>query len=96
MEMEHQVHPAGGFQGDLPHAFLKEVPGIEKPGQIVEDVLGLPLGSETDYGEAGGLRFGTHDREMLTDEGVEQGGLAHVGGAGEGDVAASGGHGWKV
>ena len=56
----------------------------------MEDVLGVAFGPEADDREPGGLGPRAHDGEVLADERVEQGGLADVGGAGEGDVAGAG------
>ena len=73
-----------------------QVAGIEQAGQIVEDVLGVALGAEAGHRQAGGLGLGAHDGEVLADEGVEERGLADVGGAGEGDVAGAWGMGERI
>ena len=67
-----------------------QVGGVEQTGKVVEDVLGVAFGPEAGDGQAGGLGLGTHDGEVGADQGVEEGGLPHVGGAGEGDVAGAG------
>ena len=56
----------------------------------MKDVLGVALGAEAGDREPGGLGLGAHDGEVLADEGVEERGLADIGGAGEGDVAGAG------
>ena len=58
----------------------------------MEDVLGVALGPDAGDRKPGGLRFRTDDGKVLADERVQEGGLADVGGAGEGDVTSSGGH----
>ena len=63
--------------------------GLEQARQVVEDVLGVVLGAEAGHGQAGGLGPRAHDGQVLADQGVEEGGLADVGRAGEGDVAGA-------
>ena len=46
---------------------LEQVAGVEQPGQIVKDVLGVALGADAGDGEAGGLRLGADDGEVLAD-----------------------------
>ena len=48
MEMEDHVHSAQGIDGELPHAGLHEIGGLEQAGQIVEDELGVPFGQHAD------------------------------------------------
>ena len=84
-------HVAGGGE----HAGLEGVGRVEQAGQVVEDVLGVAVGAETDDRQAGRLGLGAHDGQVLADEGIQEAGLADVGVAGEGDDAGAW-HGGKV
>ena len=61
--------------------------GLQEAREVVEDELGVAGGAEPDDGEPGGLGLGAHDGQVFPDQGVEEGGLADVGDAGEGDMA---------
>ena len=87
VEMEDDIHARECGEGELAHALLHEVAGIEEPGEIVPDVLGVALGAKAHDGEPRRLGLGAHDGEVDADEAVQERGLADVGGAGEGDVA---------
>jgi len=54
------------------------------------------IGPEASYGKSGSLGFGADNGEVLTHQRIQQGGLADVRRAGEGDVAGLGRHGGKV
>ena len=92
MQVQYDIRAAQGVEGELAHTDLEEVGGIEQPGQIVEDVLGIRAGVGADAGhrQAGGLGPRAHDGQVLADEGVQERRLADVGRAGERDVAAMG------
>ena len=53
--MEHEIHALERVERELAHAGLHQVGGVEQTGQVVEDVLGVALGPEADYGQPGGL-----------------------------------------
>ena len=91
MQMQDQVHPPSGLERELPHSGLQQVRWIQQAGKIVEDVLGILIGSQTGHRETSGLGLGADNGEVLAHERVEQGGLADVRCAGKGDVAGSGG-----
>ena len=90
MEMEDDIHAIELLERELAHAHLHQVRGIQKSRQVVEDVLRVAVGADSGHGESGGLSARADDGEVLADDGVEEGRLADVGGAGEGDVAGSG------
>jgi hypothetical protein len=90
MEVEDGRGAPELLQGGQAHPGLHQVAGFEQAGEIVEDKLGIAFGAEADDWEPGGLRLGADDGQVLADEGVEEGGLAHVGDAGEGDMAGLG------
>jgi hypothetical protein len=92
MQVQDQVHLAGGGQRDFTHSLLHEVSGVEQSGQIVEDVLGIAVGADPGDRQTGGLRLWAYDGEVLTDQSVEQGGFAGIGRAGERNVACPGWH----
>jgi hypothetical protein len=96
MEIEDQVHLTGSSQSQLSHSLLEEVSGLQQAWQVVKDVLGVTVGSDARNRQAGGLGLRTHNGEVLSYQGVEQGGFAHVGGSGERDVTGLGRHGGKV
>ncbi len=87
MEVEDRVGAGQFVEGGDAHPGLHHVPGLEEPREVVEDELGVAGGAEPDHGEPGGLGLGAHDGQVFPDQGVEEGGLADVGDAGEGDVA---------
>jgi hypothetical protein len=92
MEVKYEIHLSSGRQRELAHTFLHEVSRIEQSWQIMKDVLGFAFRPYAGYRQAGSLGLGAYDGEMLSHQGVEQGGLAHVWGAGEGDMAGSAKH----
>src|SRR5262245_43686360 len=55
----------------------------------MKDILHVAVGAEAHDGEPGSLGLPADQGQMLADEGVEQGRLADVGLAGEGDVAGA-------
>ena len=76
-------------EGELAHALLHEVAGVEESGEIVPDVLDVAVGAKADGGQSRRLGLGAHDGEVDADEAVQERGLADVGCAGEGDVAGA-------
>jgi hypothetical protein len=90
VQVKHDIHAPDGLERQLAHPLLHEIAGVEETGKVVEDVLGVALGAKSGHREPSGLGFGAHDREVSADQGVEEGGFPHVGGAGEGDVAGAG------
>src|SRR3989449_7397690 len=72
------------------HRLMEPVLGREQPGGVGDDELRVVAREDPHDRHAGGLRLGRDDGEMLADEGIEQGGLADVGPAGEDDGAALG------
>jgi len=77
---------------------VHQIRRVEEAREIVENVLGVIGTVDADDRQAGGLGSGTDQGEVLSDDGVEEGALADVGPAGEGDISASGvgGHGGKI
>ena len=88
VQMEDDIHARQCGEGELAHALLHEVAGVEETGEVVPDVLDVAVGAEPDGRQARRLGLGAHDGEVNADEAVQEGGLADVGGAGERDVAA--------
>jgi hypothetical protein len=90
MKVDDDVRPLQGGVCSREHAGLEQVGRIEQAREILEHVLRVCFGPKADDREPGGLRLGTYDRQVLTDQGVQEAGLSDVGGAGEGDVAGEG------
>jgi len=95
MKMKHKVHFSRGFQGDLAHPGLKQVTRLQEAGQIMKDELGVGLSPNPGDWEPSCLRLGADQGQVLPHEGIQEGGLADIGGAGEGDVAGSW-HLWNI
>jgi hypothetical protein len=91
VEMQDQIHLPRRLERDVPHSGLEQVGRIQQAREIVEDVLGVTLSSETGHRKARGLRFRADEGQVLTDERVQEAGLADIGRAGKGDMAGSGG-----
>jgi hypothetical protein len=87
MQVEDEVHLPGSFEGELAHPGLEQVRRVEQAGKVVEDVLRVAVSAKTGNWKAGSLRFGAYDRQVLTNERIQEGRLPHIGGAGKGDVA---------
>jgi len=90
MQIGDDVRVRDGAHGGVAHRLVQRVLGLEQPGAVGEDELRVIASEETHDGDASGLRLRRYDGQVLSDEGVEQGGLADVGSAGEGDGAAAG------
>src|SRR5205809_698518 len=69
--------------------FVQRVLGLEQPGRGGDDELRVVPREQTDHWQAGGLRLGGDDREMLADQGVQERGLADVGFPGQGHDPAA-------
>jgi hypothetical protein len=85
--MQHDIHPLKCVEGGVAHSELKQVTGGEEAGQVVENELSVVISPYSHHREASGLGLGAHDRQVLPDESIQEGGFPGVGGAGEGDVA---------
>ncbi len=72
MEVKHQIHAPRCIQGELAHAGLEQVSGIEQAWKVVKDVLGVAFSSDAGYGEAGGLGLGADQGQVLPDQRVEK------------------------
>src|SRR5690606_36709495 len=64
------------------------VAGLEAGG-VDKDELLVFAGENAVYAVAGGLRLARDDGDLAADQGIGQGGLAHVGAAHEGNEAAA-------
>ena len=89
-EVDDDVGVEDGADGGAAHGVLERVLGIEEAGRVDEDHLGVAVGEEAEDAGARGLGLGADDGELLADEPVEEGGLAGVGGSGDGDEARVG------
>src|SRR5581483_11837657 len=80
----------------IEHPAIEQMLRLMETGRVDNDQLGIGIGADADDAATGGLRLGADDRDLMTDETVEQGGLADVGPAGEGQEAGAmnllGGH----
>ena len=73
------VHLLGGFVDGFHHPVPQlALGGVETRG-IHEDKLALALGQDADDPVPGGLGLGGHDGNLFPNEGIHNGGLAHVG-----------------
>ncbi len=87
--MQHQIGRVQGLQRRRPHAVLQEVGGLEQAWEVVKDELGIALGAEPDHRQAGGLGLRRDNRKMLSDQGIQQGRLSHVGSPRKRDIAGA-------
>ena len=62
--------------------------GVQHPRGVQEQELGLRQVDDAQEAVPGGLGLGRGDGELVPHQPVQEGGLAHVGEADEGDVAA--------
>ena len=72
MQVEDDIHARQCGEGELPHAFLHQIAGIEQTGQVMPDVLDVALGAQSHDRQTCGLRLGAHDGEVDADETVEE------------------------
>src|SRR6202020_3652960 len=79
-----------GAPGGSNHRPVEAAPGREQAGRVDEHDLRLASGQDPAHGRAGGLRLAGDDRDLLTDQRVDEGRLAGVGRADDGDEPASG------
>ena len=64
--------------------------GANRPGVSTNTSCASPSGQNAAHGRAGGLRLAGDDRDLLADQRVDEGRLAGVGRADDGDEPASG------
>ena len=68
---------------------------LEQPGQVDELELGVAVGPDAGNRQPGCLGLRADQREVAAEDGIEEGGLAHVGATGDRDAAETG-HGRKI
>ncbi|MNH12281.1 hypothetical protein D3C79_718180 [compost metagenome] len=87
----HHIDVLQGRRGIAVHVAVQGlVVGLVHTGGIDVDRLHVTLGLDAEHVVAGGLRLARGDRQLLAEDVVEQGRLAHVGAADDGHVAAAG------
>ena len=80
------------FAGGPVHGALQVVSWFEEPRGIEQHDLGIVVGDDSDHTIPGALWFWARDREMLSDEPVEQGGFTGVWPASDSDEPRTSGH----
>ena len=91
VDQEHeQVGVGRGAPGGGDHRPVEAALGREQPGRVDEHDLRLASGQDAAHGRAGGLRLAGDDRDLLADQRIDEGRLAGVGRADDGDEPASG------
>jgi hypothetical protein len=90
-EVDDHVGVGDRLLRGVSHRLVEGVARLEEPGGVEEDELRLLVGEDPDDAFARGLRLRGDDREPLADEAIEQGRLAGVGLADEGDESCAGG-----
>src|ERR1700722_10264066 len=91
VDQEHEkVSIARGAPGGSDHRPVEAALGREQAGCVDEHELGLALCENAAHGRAGGLRLAGDDRDLLADQRIDEGRLAGVGRADDGDEPASG------
>ncbi|MNO78081.1 hypothetical protein D3C76_692080 [compost metagenome] len=92
--IDHEDHHVDIFQrrrGSLVHVAVERFfVALVHAGGIDVDRLDITLGLDAEHVVPGGLRLARGDRQLLPQDMVEQRGLAHVGTADDGDIAAAG------
>src|SRR6185436_411654 len=87
-----QVCVLGAAPGGGDHRPVEPPFRLEDSGRVGEQYLGLAEEGDAHQPGAGGLRLGGDDRDLLPDQGVDQGRFAGIGGADHGDAAEAAGH----
>ena len=85
---EQAVGRFGAFPCGGDHGAVEAAVGLEDAGGVDEEELRFALDGDAHQAGAGGLRLGADDRDLLADKRVDEGRLARVGGADDGDEAA--------
>ena len=88
--VDHQSDQIGVLRaapGGGDHRPVEAALGLENARRVGEQDLGLAVDGDAHQPGAGGLRLGGDDRDLLPDQGVDQGGLAGIGRADDGDGA---------
>ena len=86
-DQRQQIHVAHGLERDIDHSHVHAVRGLVHARRVHED--DLPIRIILDADDAGSRRLGLvrYDGELVTDDAVEQCGLARIGAADEGNEA---------
>ena len=74
------------------HGAIEAAPRLEDAGRVDEQGLSIVQDGDPHEAGAGGLRLGADDRDLLSDERVDEGRLARIGRTHDGDEAATFGH----
>ena len=88
-QQEDAVHVGHALLDHVHHVVAQAVGCLVEAGGIHEDELAVPTGEDGADAVAGGLGLVADDGDLLTHQGVGQGGLAHVGTAADGQDAAA-------
>ena len=89
-QQERQVGIGGTGPGGIDHRPVEPPARLENTGRVDIHHLGLAIDGDADDPPPGGLHLGRDDRHLGTDQAVEQGRLADIGGTQDGDEACPG------
>ena len=84
----HHVGFGKGIEGRGDQGGIERPLGVQHPRGVQEQELGLRQVDDPQEALPGGLGLGRGDGELFPHQPVQEGGLAHVGKADEGDIAA--------